>query len=184
MRDAKTNSSPRPLKPSRRWVPPCHPSKPYPLPVLSAIQLAPSKRYANTYIGTQHGVTRTRSFSLSQAFKRSTQLGKALRASCFIHADSGPGSPRVAFDPQRLKPKHGKGRWPRLQPGHIKWPGCTFDRHHLCRRDTRPSDRDRSHSNPFLGRFSSRIASPDKVIPGSLVTCRLPCRARALSFLL
>lgn len=62
-----------------------------------------------------------RSTTLSRAFKRSTQLGKALCASCFIHA--GPGnrvSPCLAFDPSKIKTEARSARtawtykWPRV----------------------------------------------------------------------
>lgn len=57
---------------------------------------------------------RDRGFPLSRAFKRSTQLGKALRASSFIHAEHAACS--SAFDPRSRKIKTDP------RPGHIKWP--------------------------------------------------------------
>jgi len=44
-----------------------------------------------------------RSGALSRAFKRSTQLGKALRSSCFIHAGPGNAGARPPSDPSKIK---------------------------------------------------------------------------------
>lgn len=50
---------------------------------------------------------RDRGFPLSRAFKRSTQLGKALRASSFIHAEHAACSSLSTPVLERLKPIHG-----------------------------------------------------------------------------
>lgn len=61
-----------------------------------------------------------RGFPLSRAFKRSTQLGKALRASSFIHAGCTSMRPLPCL---RLPlPSHSRKIKTDPRPGHIKWP--------------------------------------------------------------
>lgn len=97
MHEAKTNSSTEvPFKPPRRF-----PRRPLSCRCSAATfqRIPPTLIYTDIPCRYQPG----RSFSLSQAFKRSTQLGKALRASSFIHDDYGPSSPRLPFDPRKIK---------------------------------------------------------------------------------
>jgi len=54
------------------------------------------------------GTRPKRSGALSRAFKRSTQLGKALRSSCFIHA--GPGNRSSPSDPSKIKTEAARRR--------------------------------------------------------------------------